>query len=282
MKYINRMAAVAISAGLSAALASTAVLKTANADEKEELTIAFPDKWMIRAGAYVVDQSKTQVSLNSNIGGIGTVVDYQRDLGGEDGDTIPRIDAYYRFNPRHRIDFTAFSISRKGERTLAIDIDIGDENFLIDETVRSDIKYTLYKFGYSYSFYHSPKTELSLSAGLNVTDYDLKFENDDGTKAEAAGVTVPLPVIGLRLGYAITPRWYVRYISEAFFIDIDNTFRGGLINLELNTEYKIFNNFALGVGLARLGTNVDVDSDDWRGSFSDGYRGVTVFGTLYF
>ena len=277
---VTRKASQAVVFSFLAAVTSMAIPDRVAANDEQ--TVAFPDNWMIRAGAYFVDDSKTQVSLNSNIGGIGTVIDYQRDLGGEDGNTIPRIDAYYRFNPRHRIDFTAFSLSRKGERTLAIDLDIGDENFLIDETIRSDIKYTLYKLGYSYSFYHSPKVELSLSAGLNITDYELKFENEDGSKAEAAGVTVPLPVIGLRMGYAITPRWYVRFTSEAFFIDIENTFRGGLINLELNTEYKIFNNFALGIGLARLGTNVEVDDDDWRGSFNDGYRGVTLFGTLYF
>lgn len=282
MKHINRLAKTVVLQFMVAVIASTSGINAAIAAENEELAVAFPDRWMIRAGAYIVDQSKTQVSLNSAIGGIGTTIDYQRDLGGEDGDTIPRVDAYYRFNPRHRIDFTAFSIDRKGETTLAIDIDIGDESFLVDETIKSDVKYTLYKLGYSYSFYHSPKVELSLSAGLNITDYELKFENDDGSKAEAAGVTVPLPVIGLRMGYAITPKWYVRYISEAFFIDIDNTFRGGLINFEINTEYKIFKNFALGIGLARLGTNVDVDDDDWRGSFSDGYRGATVFGTLYF
>ena len=272
---------MAVMSLFAALIASASILKNARAED-EAPGYAFPDKWMIRAGAYIVDQSNTQVSVNSNVGGLGTTIDYQRDLGGEDGDTIPRIDAYYRFNPRHRIDFTAFSIDRLGERTLAIDIDLGDENFTFGETIKSDIKYTLYKLGYSYSFYHSPKVELSFSAGLNITSYDLKFETDDGQKAESAGVTVPLPVIGLRMGYAITPRWYVRYVSEAFFIDIEDTFRGGLINFELSTEYKIFNNFALGIGLARLGTNVEVDDEDWRGSFSDSYRGATVFGTLYF
>ena len=106
---------------------------------------------MIRAGAYVVDGADTQLSINSDVG-IGTSTDYQRDLGGEDGDTIPRIDAYYRFNMRHRIDFTAFSITRAGERTLALDLTIGDENFAASETVRSEIDYTIYKLGYNYSF----------------------------------------------------------------------------------------------------------------------------------
>jgi len=78
-------------------------------------TYAFPDRWMIRLGAYVVDGADTQVSVNSDVG-LGTSIDYERDLGGDDSDTIPRIDAYYRFNARHRIDFTAFNVTRKGEK----------------------------------------------------------------------------------------------------------------------------------------------------------------------
>ena len=102
--------------------------------DDEAPVYAFPDQWMIRLGAYVVDSANTQFSVNSDVG-LGTSIDYERDLGGEDGDTIPRIDAYYRFNERHRIDFTAFSVSRKGERTLAIELDIGDEIFRDSETV---------------------------------------------------------------------------------------------------------------------------------------------------
>ena len=249
--------------------------------EDEAPVFAFPDKWMVRLGAYIVDGANTTVSVNSALG-LGAVIDYQKDLGGEDGDTIPRIDAYYRFNERHRIDFTSFSLDRKGTRTLDIDITIGDETFAATQTIDSDIKYTLYKVGYGYSFYHSPKTELTLTAGLNITKYDLQFALDDGTKAESAGVTVPLPVIGLRMGYAITPKWNVLYVSEAFFIDIDDTFRGAILNYELNTEYRLFKHFALGAGIARIGINAEVDDDKWRGKVTDSYRGFNLFGTFYF
>ena len=263
-----------------AGIASLLICNTVSADD--ELAVAFPDKWMIRVGAYIVDGSNTQVSVNSDIGGLGTTIDYQRDLGGEDGDTIPRIDAYYRFNDRHRIDFTSFSIDRKSERTLAIDITIEGQDYFIGETIKSDIKYTLYRLGYGYSFYHSPKAELTLTAGLNMTSYDLKFELDDGSRADSAGVTVPLPVIGLRMGYAITPKWNVRYVSEAFFVEFDDAFRGAIINFELNTEYRLFEHFALGAGVARIGVSAEVDDDDWRGKVTDAYRGFNLFGTFYF
>lgn len=280
MKYLNSPARRMLMSACPIILAPVCLSTQALADT-ESPVYAFPDKWMIRAGTYVVDGANTQLSINSDVG-IGTSIDYQRDLGGEDGDTVPRIDAYYRFNMRHRIDFTAFNVTRAGERTLSLDLTIGDENFAASETVRSEIDYTIYKLGYNYSFYHSPKVELSISAGLNVTSYDLKFSDSTGARVETADVSVPLPMFGLRMGYAITPKWNVRYVSEAFFIEIDDTLKGALLNYELNTEYRLFKHFALGVGLVRSGLDVDVNDDNWRGSISDGYRGYNVFGTLYF
>jgi hypothetical protein len=271
----------AITSLFAATIISAPVFNNAIAEDDPELTVAFPDKWMVRLGAYIIDRADTTVSVNTDIG-IGTVIDYERDLGGDDSETIPRIDAYYRFNERHRIDFTSFSIDRKGERTLDIDLDIGDENFTASETIRSDIKYTLYRLGYNYSFYHSPKVELSISAGLNITDYELSFQNAAGDKLETAGVTVPLPVFGLRMGYAITPKWSVRYVSEAFFIEFDDTFKGALLNYELNTEYKLFKHFAIGAGIARLAIDAEINDDEWRGQVTDSYRGYTLFGTFYF
>jgi hypothetical protein len=262
-------------------IASVMVAGSAVAAEDEAPGVAFPDKYMVRLGAYFVDGSDTQFSVSSPIG-IGTVIDYQRDLGGESRETIPRIDAYYRFNERHRIDFTSFSIDRKGSRTLTLELTIGDEIYFVDETVNSGIKYTLYKLGYSYSFYHSPKVELSFTTGLNITSYDLSFSDTTGGKAEAAGFTAPLPMFGLRMGYAITPKWSVNYVAEAFFIEFEDKFKGALYNYELNTEYKLFKHFAIGAGLARLGSNVEVNDDDWNGQVSDSYRGYTLFGTFYF
>ena len=280
MKVINRYKKSVVMSLIATAIVSASIFNHAIADD-EAPVFAFPDTWMIRIGAYIVDGANTQFSVSSDVG-LGAVIDYQKDLGGEDSDTIPRIDAYYRFNERHRIDFTSFSIDRKGTRTLAIDFSIDGVDYTVGETINSDIEYTLYRLGYGYSFYHSPTVELTLTAGLNITSYDLKFALADGSSAESAGVTVPLPVVGLRMGYAITPKWSVRYVSEAFFVEFDDKFRGAILNYELNTEYKIFKHFALGVGIARIGVNAEVDDDDWRGQISDSYRGFNVFGTFYF
>ncbi len=277
-KYFIKAVAAPIVATI---ITSGMMTGSVSATEEEAAAVAFPDSWMIRLGTYIVDDSDTQFSVSSPLAGLGTTIDYSRDLGGDSRDTIPRIDAYYRFNPRHRIDFTSFSVDRKGSRTLDINITIGDTTYNASDTLNSEIKYTLYKLGYAYSFYHSSRVELSISAGLNITTYDLKFANTTGS-AESAGATAPLPMFGLRMGYAITPKWSVQYVAESFFIDIDDTFRGALINYELSTEYRLFKHFAIGAGLARIGSNLEINDDDWTGSVSDSYRGYTIFGTFYF
>jgi hypothetical protein len=255
---------------------------SAAATEDKAATIAFPDKYMIRLGAYIVDGSETTFNVNSNVLGLGTTIDYARDLGGDTREIIPRIDAYYRFNPRHRINFTAFSIDRPGQRELNIDppVVIGGEDFS-GGTINSNIKYTLFKLGYGYSFYHNDKVELSVTAGLNFTDYELSFSNDTD-KLESAGVSAPLPMFGYDMGYAITPKWSTHFLVEAFFISIDDTFEGSLMHGELNTEYRLFKNFAIGAGFVRFSTSVDIDDSEWSGKVHDTSHGFNAFGTFYF
>lgn len=276
-RFIKTLAVPSITAIVMGMMAANVL-----AAEGEMPAVAFPDRYMIRLGGYFIDTSDTVFSVTSPIK-VGTVIDYQRDLDGESTATIPRIDAYYRFNERHRIDFTSFAINRTGSRTLSVDppVNINGEDYSGD-TVNSDIDYTLYKVGYAYSFYNSPEVELSLAAGLNIMTYDLKFSNAEGNKVESAGVTAPLPVFGLRMGYAVTPKWSFHYVAEAFYFSIKDTVKGSLLNFELSTEYRLFKHFALGLGLARVGTNIDVNDNDWTGTFSDNFRGYTAFGTLYF
>ena len=72
------------------------------------------------------------------------------------------------------------------------------------------------------------------------------------------------------------------FTVDPLVIRFEDTVRGALLNYELNTEYKLFKNLSIGAGVARLGTSVEVNDDDWKGKVSDSYRGFTVFTTVYF
>ena len=279
MRFIKRYTRSMVMSFFVVSIVSVSLCK--NVIAEDEVTLAFPDKWTIRAGAYIIDNADTSVAVFNDVG-IGGGINFTDTLGGEDSDTVPRLDVLYRFNKKHAIDFSVFSIDRQGSTTLTVDLDIGNETFFASETLNSDIKYTLYRIGYNYSFYHSDKVELRLTAGLNITDYELKFEVVNGGRLEKADVSVPLPLFGLRMGYAITPKWYVNYVAETFFIEIEDAFKGSLFSYELNTEYRLFKHFSLGAGFARIGIDADIDDDDWKGRITDSYRGFTAFGKFYF
>ena len=84
------------------------------------------------------------------------------------------------------------------------------------------------------------------------------------------------------MGYAITPKWSAHFLVETFFLNIDDKLRATVLNFELNTEYRIWQHFAVGAGIARLGTEIDVDAPDFGANVTDAYNGFTLFGTFYF
>ena len=255
---------------------------TGQASAGDDARVAFPEKFMLRLSSYSLQNAETGVSVNSKNGtGIGTNIDFSRDLGGDDSVTVPRLDMYYRFNPRHRIDFGTYTVKRSGERTLNIEIEFEDEIYAIGERIDSEIEYTMYRIGYSYSFYHSDRVELSLSAGLNVMDYAFELSNSDGSNASDADVTAPLPMTGVRIAYAINDNWSVHYLAETFFIEIEDTLKGSLINSEVTLRYRMFDHFILGAGFADFSTDLEAEDSDWNGRVEESSRGYILFLSYY-
>jgi len=280
MHYLNNhLSRLVFHAATFALLSGLPVAGTLAAEDLKN--VAFPEKFMVRLSTYNITDADTDIAVFGS-SGIGTAISFDNDLGGEDNVTTGRIDAYYRFNEHHRIDFSTFSTDRDGLATIDIDIDIGDESYVIGDTVKSQFKFDLTRLGYAYSFYHSPTVELSLSAGLNLNRYDYETSLASGASASASDVSAPLPTFGFRLDYRINQNWSLRYISETFFIDIEDALEGTLLNYELDVEYRFDNSFALGLGMARTSTDLDVDDDDWKGSVSDSNRGFLLYGAYYF
>lgn len=243
--------------------------------------VAFPEKFMFRVSYYQLDSSDTKISVFSNEG-IGASYSFAKDLGGDDTKSVPRIDMYYRFNERHRIDFSTFSVDRNGSQILELKVDLGDETFSVGDTLNSEISYDLFRLGYSYSFYHSDRVELAVSAGLTITDYNFKFTNEDGSSNTEGDATAPLPMWGLRMGYAINSNWSLHYLAETFYIEIGDAFKGTLINNEVNIQYRFFENFLVGAGVTHVSTDLEMNDSAWKGGITDSHRGLLLFAGYHF
>ena len=241
--------------------------------------LAFPEKLIIRFSAISIRDADTDLTVLSS-DNLGTGFSFVDDLGGDDSLTIPRLDGYYRFNPAHRVEFGTFRIERDGRNLLTVDLNIGDETYSIGDTVISSIKYELLKIGYAYSLYHSQAVELSVTAGLHVTNYEFDYELIDGTSAGSSEASGPLPMFGIRVSYAIDPRWSIHYLSELLFVEAGDT-EGSFQNYELDIRYKLNENFMLGAGLTRFSIDVTTKDSDWDGRIADTHHGIVVSG-IYF
>lgn len=242
--------------------------------------VAFPEKFLVRLSSYSIQNADTDLAVFSS-STLGTGFSFVDDLGGDDGVTVPRVDGYYRFNGSHRIEFGSFRIERDGRNLLAIDLDIGDESYSVGDTVVSKISYELIKVSYAYTFYHSPEVELSATLGLNVTDYEFDYELIDGSSANSSRASGPLPMFGIRVSYAINPRWSVHYLSEVLFVEAGDT-DGSIQNYELDFRYKLNNKFILGAGLARFSVDVTTEDSDWNGRIADTHPALVVSGSYFF
>ncbi|TNF89569.1 MAG: hypothetical protein EP300_05125 [Gammaproteobacteria bacterium] len=243
-------------------------------------TLAFPEKFLFRFAYYYVRNADTDLTVLSK-DNVGTGLSFVDDLGGEDDLTIPRIDAFYRVTDKHRIEFSTFRIERDGRELLTVDIDIGDESYSVGETVISSIDYELVKFGYAYSFYRSPQVELGFTLGINMTDYSFEYELADGSSDDKSDASGPLPMFGVRVGYAINSRWSLHYLTEVLFVEIGDA-EGSLQNYELDLRYRLNNAIMLGVGVARFSIDVDLEDDDWDGKIADTHQGFLVSAAYFF
>ena len=242
----------------------------------------FPDRMMLRLGFYNLSDTNTDMSVNSTgTGVLGTTINYEKDLGGEDSASTPRIDAYYRFNDKHRIEFGWFEVDRGGFRKLDIDFTYEGSSYSINDTVKSNFKSRTIKLAYGYSFYHSKEAEISFTTGLHFIDYDISLTDSANNKNNEADVAAPLPVFGMHINYNISDRWMFKYSSQTFYINLNDTIRGSLLDLELDLEYRFTKHFAAGLGLTRLSIDADIEDSDFKGSMTDLYRGYLLYVAAY-
>jgi len=108
-------------------------------------------KFSVSLGVFIHDrESITTVGVQGSRS--GTEVELEKDLDLDQSDSVIRLDGYYRFNDAHRIDFSAFDLSRSSNKVLESDIDWAGINYPAGTTVDSKIDLDIYKVAYTWSF----------------------------------------------------------------------------------------------------------------------------------
>jgi len=240
---------------------------------------------------YFIANTDTGVRLGS---GLGVSVDMEDLLGLDTANSAGRVGASWRFtdNRRHRLDFEWFRFNRDGSNTIEQDIPYKDEdgNEKIIEAgtyVESFFDFDIYQLAYSYSFFQDDRIDLAGSLGLYVMPIDFGLSATGlFNVGESASFTAPLPTLGVRADFAITPKWIFRSGLQVFYLEIGE-FQGSILQTNVAIEYLPWKHFGFGLGFDSLNVRVEADGDDYPGIDFQGevnfhYTGFQLYAKLYF
>ncbi|MDX2410716.1 MAG: hypothetical protein QNK16_01655 [Woeseiaceae bacterium] len=232
------------------------------------------DRFGFSLGIFFTDRD-TDARLDS-AADPGTPTDFEKDLGLDSSDNVFRLDGYYRFGERHRVDFSIFDLSRNSTKQIERDIQWGDRLYTIDTQINSQFDLEIYKAAYTYSFLQRDSGYLGATFGIYVADTAVSLAEETLGQAEVGELTAPLPVIGLRGERKLSERWTFRASGEIFALKYDNI-DGSLVDLYAGFDYGITDKMSMGIGLNSVALDVDAEKSGFEGGLDWRYAGGLVF-----
>lgn len=184
------------------------------------------------------------------------------------------------FPKTSRLEFTYYNISRDASVFLGRTLQFGDRTFVFGTTIRSKADIQIFKIAYTWSFLQTPGYELGISLGADVMYIETRLSAPIiGEESEA--LIAPLPVLGLRGGYAFNPSLVLNTSADFFYLEYED-FKGRLLDINVNLEYYFWEHLSLSVGYNFFDVEVTYESD--RRNLDIGYlfHGPKASAKIYF
>lgn len=195
--------------------------------------------------------------------GVGVTFDPADVLGLEsDVDTF-RLDGLWRFGStrRHQLEVHYYNIDREGSRALGQNLRIVDVLFPEGLVVNSRLELEALNVDYGYAFLQDDRVRVAATVGMHVEKRDFEISSLSRNLAESESFTAPLPTLGLRGDFVLTPHWRLKSSLDALYFDIENT-KGTLVDALLAVEYLPFDNVGIGAGFNSVRLSVESEGSD--------------------
>jgi hypothetical protein len=210
----------------------------------------------------------TELRLDSEDLGIGTEIDLENDLGLEADRGAFRLDGYYRFNPRHRIQFGYVAWSRKAERVISEDIQWGDEVYEVGARVASEFKDDLIKLAYKYSFVNTDAVEVGASFGVSAYSFEAALTAEASVEGggsvegqrESEDFIAPVPMVGVAVDWHVARTISLRFSGEFFDARVSG-YDGTVTDSLFGVDWMLGRTAGLGLAYSYTSLKVQRDKD---------------------
>ena len=244
------------------------------------------EKFNIQGGAFFAVLNN-QVTAGTE--GTGVVIDLEKATGLDTQSTVFRLGGLYRFGEtrRHRVDLDYLYFNRNASKSVADNLVVNGQPINAGSNVETTFNFQIYRAAYSYSFFQDDRMDLAASIGLFVMP--IKFElsvSGVGSKQGDFNFTAPLPALGLRGDFAVTPRWFIRTNLDVFYLEYQS-FKGALVDTRIAVEYNPWEHFGFGLGFDNFRVKLEAEGNDYPGVDFQGivksqFMGVQLYARYFF
>ena len=251
------------------------------------------ERFKLRIGGFLIDRFDTTARFDSTQFPIGTLIDLEENFNVDTSEKVLRIDGFYRFNNRHRIDWTYYRSRRSGAAIATQDYIIGDPDdpeggFVIptDSRIQTQWDFDLLKVGYAYSFLNKRRYEMFIGTGLNIRNLDIAisyqaaistFGAEDSFDSEGL-IPLPTAVIGGR--WNLTDKWQSIFRYELFMLEVGD-YKGSQQDFQLLFEHSTFKHVGFGLGINTVNINMRAQDETFRGEFDSRILGLLGYIKFY-
>lgn len=246
------------------------------------------DRFIFSAGLFVVG-----TDISASLNGQSTTnpaIDFNETVGRDNNATRGRLDAMWRFAPKHVVRFVYFNYNATQSRVIDRDITFGDTTFNAGGNFSANTKFSVYELDYEYAFLKRPDYEVAASFGVHYTDLKLNLSGTgtvtgpggtnsaSGSVSKESDLPMPLPVIGVRGGWAVSPQVFLDARLQ-FFQLRSNGYDGHWSDAHVGATWMFTRHWGVGLGYDWFNTKVDVDRSNFNGNVKLGYSGLQAFVT---
>jgi len=285
-----------VAASCIAALGSGAInAQTSSAPEVQATGTGSPtekllsDRFVVTFGGFVVI-SNINGSLSGSANTSGQNIDFDKRFGTDADQTRLRAEVLWRITPRQYLRFSYFNNAVQHTQAINQNFAWGDYTFLAGGEVTAEVKSRVYELDYEFAFLRRPNYAIVAGAGIHFEDLTLKLagnasltvdtptgpvEQTATFTSKSNSVPAPLPVLGLRGDWAVSPRIYLDASAQVFALSYQGI-NGNWSDLRAGATWMFNDHFGIGMSYDRFAVHADLSKAGFTGRLNFGYQGLLI------
>ena len=248
------------------------------------------DRFVVSLGGFVVS-SKINGSLSGTANTSGENTDFDKRFGTDADQTRLRAEVLWRITPRQHLRFSYFNNAVQGTRAIDQDLAWGDYTFRAGGQVTAEVKFRVYELNYEFAFVRRQNYEIVAVVGMHLDDLTLKLSGNASLTVDtpmgpveraatfttkSSSVPAPLPVVGFRADWAVSPQVYLDASAQVFAVGYQGI-DGNWSDLRAGATWMFSDHFGIGLGYDRFVTHVDLSKLSFNGRLNFGYQGLLFY-----